>query len=225
MGDSLNKLARLAHDTGDLERALTLALESAGLYDDLDCKWGVAESLEALAGALAAQGRAPDAVRLLGAGEGLREFIGVPLPPTQRPDHQRAVNDARRAIRDGWKAIWAEGRTMSAEQAVDYVRQIAQWSPQKALTGGDGSGPGTAPLSRREQEVARLIVQGCSNRQISELLVISERTTEAHVTHVLSKLGLRSRAQIAVWATQQGFLAASPSGQSEARVTSALGSA
>jgi DNA-binding CsgD family transcriptional regulator len=58
------------------------------------------------------------------------------------------------------------------------------------------------PLTRREWEVAELIAQGLSNREIAGALVICERTAEAHVTHVLTKLGLRSRAQIAVWVAQ-----------------------
>jgi DNA-binding NarL/FixJ family response regulator len=55
-------------------------------------------------------------------------------------------------------------------------------------------------LSRREREIAHFIGRVLSNREIAEVLVLSIRTVEAHVTHVLTKLGLRSRAQIAVWA-------------------------
>ncbi len=60
--------------------------------------------------------------------------------------------------------------------------------------------PSPEPLSRREQEVAAFIARGLSNREIADVLVLSVRTVEAHVTHVLTKLGLRSRAQVAVWA-------------------------
>ena len=66
----------------------------------------------------------------------------------------------------------------------------------------------TPPLSRREWEVSALIAEGLSNHEIAERLVISERTAEAHVTHVLAKLGLRSRAQVAVWATERRLLVA-----------------
>ena len=50
-----------------------------------------------------------------------------------------------------------------------------------------------------------LVGRGHSNREISDLLVVSVRTTEAHVTNVLTKLGLRSRAQLAVWAAEHGL--------------------
>jgi DNA-binding CsgD family transcriptional regulator len=58
---------------------------------------------------------------------------------------------------------------------------------------------GWGPLSAREREVALLIAEGLTNRRIAEQLVISERTADTHVQHILSKLGLGCRAQIAAW--------------------------
>jgi DNA-binding CsgD family transcriptional regulator len=68
--------------------------------------------------------------------------------------------------------------------------------------------PAGAPrlLSAREQEVAVLVARGYSNRQIGEALVISNRTAGNHVEHILNKLGLQSRAQLARWATEQELL-------------------
>src|SRR5438132_5462536 len=54
-------------------------------------------------------------------------------------------------------------------------------------------------LSRREREVAALVAQGLSNRDIAERLFISERTAEGHVEQICNKLGFRSRAQVAAW--------------------------
>ncbi|MEU6141606.1 AAA family ATPase [Streptomyces sp. NPDC047081] len=54
-------------------------------------------------------------------------------------------------------------------------------------------------LTPREEEVAALVMEGLSNRQIADRLVLSERTAENHVTHILTKLGFDSRAQIAAW--------------------------
>ena len=54
-------------------------------------------------------------------------------------------------------------------------------------------------LTRREQEVAALVAQGLTNRQIAERLFISERTAEHHVEQIRSKLGFHSRAQVAAW--------------------------
>jgi DNA-binding CsgD family transcriptional regulator len=59
------------------------------------------------------------------------------------------------------------------------------------------------PLTPRESEIAALVAQGLSNRGIAEALVISERTAQNHVQHILGKLGYANRAQIAAWATRQ----------------------
>jgi len=55
------------------------------------------------------------------------------------------------------------------------------------------------PLTPRELQVARLIAGGRSNKDIAAELVISQRTAENHVEHILIKLGFTSRAQIAAW--------------------------
>jgi DNA-binding NarL/FixJ family response regulator len=65
------------------------------------------------------------------------------------------------------------------------------------------TGPGL--LSRREREVAVLVARGLTNREIARTLVVSERTAENHVQHILTKLGFGSRAQIAAWAVSGGL--------------------
>ncbi len=61
-------------------------------------------------------------------------------------------------------------------------------------------------LTEREREVLALIVQGRSNRQIATALVISERTARTHVSNILTKLGLASRTQAALWAVREGLV-------------------
>jgi DNA-binding NarL/FixJ family response regulator len=60
-------------------------------------------------------------------------------------------------------------------------------------------------LTAREREVAILIAQGKTSREIAGLLVVSERTAEGHVNNILGKLGFTSRAQIAVWVVERGL--------------------
>ncbi|HET9905008.1 MAG TPA: LuxR C-terminal-related transcriptional regulator, partial [Anaerolineales bacterium] len=60
-------------------------------------------------------------------------------------------------------------------------------------------------LTAREREVARLVAEGNSNREIAESLFLSERTVENHVGNILMKLGFDSRAQVAVWAVEKGL--------------------
>ena len=58
-------------------------------------------------------------------------------------------------------------------------------------------------MSEREYQVAELVAQGLTNKEIALRLVISRRTAESHVVHILDKLGFRSRSQIASWLTNQ----------------------
>jgi DNA-binding NarL/FixJ family response regulator len=99
---------------------------------------------------------------------------------------------------------------MTPEAAVEFARS--------ALASDDHSDRRSAPgpvqshdprlLTAREREVVALIARGLSNRQIGDVLVISERTAEVHVAHIRDKLGLASRPRIAVWAVEQGLLPA-----------------
>jgi DNA-binding NarL/FixJ family response regulator len=59
------------------------------------------------------------------------------------------------------------------------------------------------PLTRRERQIAHLIAQGLSNKEIAGQLVISQRTVESHIEHTLTKLGLNNRTQVAAWITMQ----------------------
>jgi NarL family two-component system response regulator LiaR len=61
------------------------------------------------------------------------------------------------------------------------------------------------PLTGRELEVLRLIAQGCSNKEIAELLVITELTVSTHVSNILGKLHLASRTQAALYALKEGL--------------------
>ncbi|MDQ3462512.1 MAG: LuxR C-terminal-related transcriptional regulator [Actinomycetota bacterium] len=61
----------------------------------------------------------------------------------------------------------------------------------------------STPLTRRELDVAGLVGKGLTNREIAEQLYLSERTAQNHVQHILTKLALSNRSQIAVWMTGQ----------------------
>ena len=61
-------------------------------------------------------------------------------------------------------------------------------------------------LSPREREVAKLVAEGLSNREIGEQLFIAERTAEGHLEQIRNKLGFHSRAQVAAWAVANGLV-------------------
>ena len=73
-------------------------------------------------------------------------------------------------------------------------------------TSASARSPLLEQLTRREREIAGLIGEGLTSRQIAERLVISERTVDSYAEHVRGKIGLHSRAQIAAWAVSQGLV-------------------
>lgn len=90
-------------------------------------------------------------------------------------------------------AAWADGETMSFDEAVTDALAL---EPPPMARGRSSA------LTPREQEVARLIAEGKSNREIAAALVIAEPTVERHVSNIMDKLGVHARAQIAVWVTK-----------------------
>ncbi|MFI5660635.1 LuxR C-terminal-related transcriptional regulator [Streptomyces sp. NPDC051684] len=80
-------------------------------------------------------------------------------------------------------------------QVLDAVRAGADAPPVAPVPAARGAG--VDALTRREREVAALVAEGMSNREIAERLVISKRTADAHVEHILAKLGVGSRTEIA----------------------------
>jgi DNA-binding CsgD family transcriptional regulator len=84
------------------------------------------------------------------------------------------------------------------ELALSLSNRVAPPPAVESLTRGEAN-----RLTAREREVARLLTDSLSNREIAEKLVLSEGTVEVHVKRILSKLGFRSRSQVAVWASQQ----------------------
>lgn len=70
----------------------------------------------------------------------------------------------------------------------------------------DPAGPATDPLTPREREVLRLVVEGYANKQIARRLAITEKTVKTHVSSILQKLGVPDRTAAAVLAIRQGLV-------------------
>jgi DNA-binding CsgD family transcriptional regulator len=104
---------------------------------------------------------------------------------------EAAVAEARLALRT-FERIGAAGDT---DAAAGLLRRLG--ASGRAWPKHYGA------LTKRETEVLPLLAAGCSNAEIAERLVISRRTAEHHVAHILSKLGLRSRAEAAAYAVRE----------------------
>jgi len=184
-----------------------LLKDSLAYWRRFDSAHGLALSVEALGRAASVSGQATRAARLFGAAEIAREELDVTLRPTDPVEYQHAVAAARGRLGDKrFATAWAAGRAMSLAQAVAYaVGPEGQHGSSRIANRDRPDGP--EALTPREQDVVRLVAHGLGNRQIAERLIITERTVAAHIEHILDKLGVSSRTQIALWAASNGQLA------------------
>jgi non-specific serine/threonine protein kinase len=197
IASALHKLGQVARSTGELATARAYFAESLALQRELGNTQGVAECLAGLGGTIAAAGRPDRAARVFAASAALLAQIGAPLAPADQAALDRDLAAARRRLDEqDWRSAWAAGEALSTGEAVELALA--------AVPARDATGPESA-LSPREREVTALIARGLSNREISAALVITEKTVGSHVEHIMTKLGLRSRTRVAVWAIEHGM--------------------
>jgi non-specific serine/threonine protein kinase len=212
-------LGLVAHEQGEDAAAVAHLRGSLEARRRLGDRGGIADVLEALA-AVAAP-RAPErALRLAGAAVALRTPPGRAGAGAAWAGRLAAgVERARRALGPpAAAAAWAHGAGLTLEQALAEARTDAGAPPPARRPDGGGrrrpaGAPGEAAgLTPREREVAALVARGHTSRQIAAALIITERTAASHVQHIRTKLGVRSRAQIAVWVAEHGPPTAASSG-------------
>jgi ATP/maltotriose-dependent transcriptional regulator MalT len=194
-------LARVEAEQGNYPAARTLYEESLDTAArGMDDKGLIPSCLEGLAVVVAAQGELVWAARLWGAAESLRKATGIPLPPVEHPAYERSIATARNLLGDKtFAAAWAEGRTMTSEQALAAQASvtISEEEPaEKELP--IGTKPPSPPtytddLTAREVEVLRLLAQGWTDTQIAGELVISPRTVNHHLTSIYRKIQVTTR--------------------------------
>jgi predicted ATPase/DNA-binding CsgD family transcriptional regulator len=153
-------------------------------------------ALEGLGLAAIRGGRPERGLRLVGSAETIRRKSGQAGDPWWRERVAVAIAGARDMLRDARvDTALTEGRRSTPQSAVDYALHD-RWTQPAAPA---------VPLTGRERDVAALVAQGLTNRQIGERLHISERTVETHLDHIRTRLDLRSRAQVAAWAAKNAI--------------------
>jgi len=190
---------------GHLGRArahLTAGFEQLLIYGDrVDAIAGAEE----LARVALAESDPTAATTLLGSAAALREAIALPPADAERNDLATDVDRARTALEPAdFAAAWARGRALSFDEVITLARTPSAPAAELRRAKKRHRAAPASPLSRREHEVAELIAQGLTNAQIAERLVVSTYTIGSHVEHILSKLGLTSRVQVATWIVDPG---------------------
>jgi non-specific serine/threonine protein kinase len=193
--EALYYLAGLHRLRGDRALAARQAVECVELQYRVADKLQMLMAVELLAGIACDQERPEQATVLLGAGHGLRESLGLPMPPILRSAYDRDVASIRAALgRRRFAIAWAQGLAMTIDQVADHARQM-EFASQQTESATDA-------LTQRERQVLVLLACGYTNHRIADALTISSRTADGHVAHILEKLGLATRAQAAVWAVE-----------------------
>jgi predicted ATPase/DNA-binding CsgD family transcriptional regulator len=180
---------------GDAERAAELVRAALRIKRQVGDQVGAAHCIEALAWIAASRRRPAHAALLLGAAAAAREAIPATLPPPLGPHHEATHATASRALgHDAFAAGLAQGRALSPSRRVAAALE----EPATARPAGGGRDLGIR-LTAREAEVAALVAEGLSNKEIAGRMVISPRTAETHIQHIMNKLGFTARSQIAAW--------------------------
>ena len=199
VGWSLNQLGLISYRHADHAQAADMLCESLGAHRDLGDKWRMASVLEALAEVACAQGHLGRSARLFGAAEALRETIGAPVPPCERPEYARCVAAASTGMDEkGFAAAWALGRAAKLEDTVAYTYKLLREHPKPAADSN--------ALSARELEVLRLVGAGLTDSQVAQRLYLSPRTVSQHLRSIYRKFGVPSRAAAVHRADEAGLL-------------------
>jgi DNA-binding CsgD family transcriptional regulator len=149
---------------------------------------GGAEILEGLAQIAAALQQPALAARLFGCGHAWRQTYGLGRFYFYEVEHSRSLTSAQQQISpDEWHANYTAGWRLRPEQAVEEARragtELTEIAAMRAASG----------LTRRQQEIVRLVAEGFSNADIAGRLVVSHRTVDAHLRSIFDKLGVTTR--------------------------------
>jgi DNA-binding CsgD family transcriptional regulator len=174
------------------ESALIEALHASLVIDD---RPGLVLRMQVLASSAAMAGKAQRAAELLGAAEMLRLRTGAQVSPFTSPLAEKAQEQAKSVLGEArYNKAFDGGAHLDREGAVALAlgeKVVRDTGPTVDKT--------RDPLGKREREVAELIAEGLSNKEIATRLFLSERTVETHVYNILNKLGFNSRVNIASW--------------------------
>jgi non-specific serine/threonine protein kinase len=181
-------------ELGDLPGARAVLEQGVPALVDIGDRFAIPGGLSALAGLAAKSGRPRVALKLAGAAQAYEETNRTYRPVALRNFLDKWLAPAKKAA--GAAKLFEDGRRLTLDEALALGFEEQPVSDRT-----------TAGLTRRESEVAALVASGLTNREIAGQLYLSIRTVEVHVDHILSKLGFRTRTQLAAWAHEEGHLA------------------
>ena len=191
----LRNLGMVGMMSGDIHAAKSRFVEALQVARTIDNRLAQYYGLAAAGWYAANTGQPRAAAQLLGAAEAVARQTGADIMGPLVPLLAQAKESAKGAL--GSSKFQAEFQAGSRLRRMAALRLALGESDQAEVTASDGAE--SAALGKRELEVARLVADGLSNKQIAARLFISDRTAATHVGNILNKRGFNSRAQVATW--------------------------
>ena len=197
---TLDALGELSIESGNLPEAFSHFKQGRDIWRQLDHPWGLAESIAGIGLIAAHLGMWETAARLTGSAIARFASIQAQLTPVSR----RTVARTMVSVRAGLGSVDAltyrdSGKTLPIDEIDRQISDVADhlWN-RSASSAPSAQAPfsSTAHLTARESDVLDLLIQGHSNRAIADALFISVPTVKVHITHILDKLQLPSRAAV-----------------------------
>ena len=188
----LHTFGYVAELRGDITQAAACYQEGLTVAQEIGYEKYIGLHLIGLAEVAAAEGQPNRATRLFGVAGTILD-VKVDMNTAELENYERAVENVRSKLGEqAFTAAWAEGRTMTPEQAL-AAPERAPVTHTPALVSAP-SVPGYPDgLTAREVEVLRLLAAGQTVAQIAEQLVISPRTVSTHITSIYGKIQVNSR--------------------------------
>ncbi|HEV2121311.1 MAG TPA: LuxR C-terminal-related transcriptional regulator [Chloroflexota bacterium] len=217
-GLQLATLARLDREAGNLTQAAAHYGESLRLFSEDGVDLHIAGSVAGLARLAAASGWAEQAALLLGAVDAVAERTGATAQLAGEEDLEWIRETANGALgAERFTAAIVTGRQLPLPAAVATALTLAETFSQDADPPAAIPSPVLLPvnvpppparfgLTPREQEVLGLLIKGKSNPEIAKQLFISPRTATTHVTNILAKFGVETRAAAVAFAFQRNLV-------------------
>ncbi|MEO6374182.1 MAG: helix-turn-helix transcriptional regulator [Acidimicrobiales bacterium] len=186
--------ASLARSLGGLNEAEQTIHRAIDMQHPNHYRAEVVAALEILVGILTTTRRMTDAARLVGATQAERDRLAFRLRiPPEHEIYAADLATVEQALgAEAFAQAFAEGAAMSLDEAVAYAQR------SRGRRGRPAYGWGS--LTPTEQDVVALIIEGFTNNEIAQRLLMSRETVKTHLSHIYTKLHLRTRAQLAALA-------------------------
>jgi DNA-binding CsgD family transcriptional regulator/tetratricopeptide (TPR) repeat protein len=200
-------LGLVALAAGRLDDATARFREALALTAELRTPEGIVRGLAGVAALAASRGAPAVAAGLFGASAAAGEASGYAVALPERAVFEASLAAVRASLGEaGFADHWAGGQATAVEDAID---QAIAWLDRPRQGRPDRASPPPSPLaalSPRELDVLRLVAAGLTNRAIADQLYLSPATVKRHVTNVLAKLDVASRAEAISLALRAGLI-------------------